>query len=81
MLPDQEEGSSLQCWTLCEPHLPMLGASPDNVAWDEDIQEYGLVEVKTASQAITAGLRTFEQVIWAKVFFRFYQRGQDRHQS
>ncbi|KAG0442923.1 hypothetical protein HPB47_015478 [Ixodes persulcatus] len=42
--------------------LPMLGASPDGLVWDEDIQEYELVEVKTASRAIAAGLQTFEEV-------------------
>ncbi|CAN8025276.1 unnamed protein product, partial [Ixodes persulcatus] len=48
---------------LCvNPGLPMLGASPDGLVWDEDIQEYGLVEVKTASRAIAAGLQTFEEV-------------------
>ncbi|KAG0420822.1 hypothetical protein HPB47_003266 [Ixodes persulcatus] len=59
----QEEGSSLQCWTLCEPRPSHAGASPDGFVWDEDIQEYELVEVKTASRAIAAGLQTFEQVI------------------
>ncbi|MDD9361373.1 MAG: YqaJ viral recombinase family protein, partial [Anaplasma sp.] len=49
---------------LCvNPGLPMLGASPDGLVWDEDVQEYGLVEVKTVSRAIDAGLLTFEQVV------------------
>ncbi|KAG0417014.1 hypothetical protein HPB47_005950 [Ixodes persulcatus] len=48
---------------LCvNPGLPVLGASPDGLVCDEDIQEYGLVEVKTASRAIAAGLQTFEEV-------------------
>ncbi|KAG0428563.1 hypothetical protein HPB47_024457 [Ixodes persulcatus] len=45
------------------PCLPMLGASPDGLVWDEGIQEYGLVEVKTVSQAIDAGLMTFHEVM------------------
>ncbi|XP_042143266.1 uncharacterized protein LOC121833762, partial [Ixodes scapularis] len=49
---------------LCiNPGLPMLGASPDGLVWDEDIQEYGLVEVKTVSRAIDANLTTFEEVM------------------
>lgn len=49
---------------LCvNPGLPMLGASPDGLVWDEDAQEYGLVEVKTVSRAIDAGLLTLEQVM------------------
>ncbi|CAN7995613.1 unnamed protein product [Ixodes hexagonus] len=49
---------------LCvNPGLPMLGASPDGLVWDEDIQEYGLVEVKTVSRAIDARLTTFEEVM------------------
>ncbi|KAG0434657.1 hypothetical protein HPB47_018962 [Ixodes persulcatus] len=47
---------------LCvNPGLPMLGASPDGLVWDQDIQEYGLVEVKTArpgqSQQVCKPLR------------------------
>ncbi|CAN7996268.1 unnamed protein product [Ixodes hexagonus] len=49
---------------LCvNPGLHMLGASPDGLVWDEDIQEYGLVEVKTVSRAIDARLTTFEEVM------------------
>lgn len=45
------------------PCLPMLGASPDGLVWDEDIQEYGLVEVKTVSQATDVGLTIFHEVM------------------
>ncbi|EEC09253.1 hypothetical protein IscW_ISCW008327 [Ixodes scapularis] len=41
----------------------MLEASPDELVWDEDIQEYGLVEVKTVSRAIDAHLTTFAEVM------------------
>ncbi|KAG0417212.1 hypothetical protein HPB47_005796 [Ixodes persulcatus] len=49
---------------LCiNPGLPMLGASPDGLVWDEDIQEYELVEVKNVSQVIDVHLTTFEEVM------------------
>ncbi|XP_040063788.1 uncharacterized protein LOC120838099 [Ixodes scapularis] len=49
---------------LCiNPGVPMLGASPGGLVWDEDIQEYGLVEVKTVSRVIDANLTTFDEVM------------------
>ncbi|KAG0414921.1 hypothetical protein HPB47_007919 [Ixodes persulcatus] len=45
------------------PDFPMLGASPDGLVWVEDIQEYGLVEVKAVSRAIDSHLMTFEEVM------------------
>lgn len=49
---------------LCvNPGLPMLGASPDGLVWDEAIQEYGLVEVKTLSRAMEKGVESFEEVM------------------
>ncbi|XP_040073144.1 uncharacterized protein LOC120845403 [Ixodes scapularis] len=49
---------------LCiNPGVPMLGASTDGLVWDEDIEEYGLVEVKRVSRAIDANLTTIEEVM------------------
>lgn len=53
---------------LCvNPGLPILGASPDGLVWDKDINEYGLVEVKTVSRAMDEGLETLEQVLDRKL--------------
>ncbi|MDD9361618.1 MAG: YqaJ viral recombinase family protein, partial [Anaplasma sp.] len=71
----KNEAAALKCYktkkraqvfsiALCvNPGLPMLGASPDGLVWDEDVQEYGLIEVKTVSRVINAGLLTFEQLV------------------
>ncbi|EEC16554.1 conserved hypothetical protein [Ixodes scapularis] len=49
---------------LCiNPGLPLLGASTDGLVWGEDIEEYGLVEVKRVSRAIDANLTTIEEVM------------------
>ncbi|KAG0438506.1 hypothetical protein HPB47_016988 [Ixodes persulcatus] len=40
----------------------MMWHAEHGLVWDEDIQEYGLVEVKTVSRAIDAHLTTFEEV-------------------
>ncbi|CAN7943520.1 unnamed protein product [Ixodes hexagonus] len=59
----QARGVTIYPVGLCvNPGISVLGASPDGLVWDPDVEQWGLVEVKTLAKAMEEGLTVKEAI-------------------